>query len=168
VPRLFAGLFFAGIILLQKPAPQVSLPPEEVFRQYAIDPVPASVTNIKADQPRKHLAYTFTLRFDIDRADVGLLVKTLSMKRVWNVKYEKGYLEWAWDTWQGFSMGGVSILIYDTGRRQREPKWFEPQLWNQPEAYVHEEKTRDGTKSKVLLYSERRGEAYFIAQNWMN
>jgi len=63
-------------------------------------------------------------------------------------------------------MGGVSIIVYRSGRR--EPKWFEPQQWNQPEAYVHEEKTRDGTKRKILLYNERQGEAYFIAQNWMN
>ncbi len=162
---LGAGLFIILLIITHQPEPPMP-PADEVFRQYVLDPVPASVTNIKADQPRRPLAYTFTLRFDIDRDDVGLLVKHLSMKRVWNVKYEKGYLEWAWDTWQGRSMGGVSIIVYRSG--QREPKWFEPQQWNQPEAYVFEEKTRDGTKHKILLYNERKGEAYFVAQNWMN
>ena len=50
-PReLFLRCVFAGYVLTQKPPPMP--PPSDVFRQYVVDPIPNSVTNIKADKPK--------------------------------------------------------------------------------------------------------------------
>ncbi|MHC4172949.1 MAG: hypothetical protein ACYTBX_03980 [Planctomycetota bacterium] len=141
-------------------------PPSEIFRQHILDPIPESVANIRADQPKNLLgSYRYTLRFNIDRADLALLIDSLSLVRVWNVEYRDGDLFWALDTWRGLSMNGVTIIVYDSRRRRREPKWFRPELWDNPEAYAFREKIGDRMYTQVLLYNEKEGEAYFIVSN---
>ncbi|MHC4439476.1 MAG: hypothetical protein ACYS3S_19135, partial [Planctomycetota bacterium] len=69
----------------------------QLFRQYILDPIPKSVTNIRADQPKKILGYKYTFRFNINRDDLALLIDSRHFMRVWNVKYKNGYLYWGWD-----------------------------------------------------------------------
>jgi hypothetical protein len=147
--------------------------PSEAFRQYIMDPIPESVTNIKADRPSVIGGYTYVLRFNIGRADLDSIINSRPFQRVWNVKYNNGYLEWAWDTWQGFSMNGGDIIVYGSRRGAR---WFRPELWDKPEVYVfekvgdrvntqifdYEPKVHDRHDTQVLLYNEKEGEAYFI------
>lgn len=154
--ELFLRCVFVGYVLMQKPPPMP--PPSEVFRQHVLDPIPESVTNIKADQPKNILGYRYTLRFNINRADLAKLINSGPLVRVWNVKYGKGRLKWAWDTWHGHSMSGSDVIVY----KRREPAWFRPELWDNPEAYAFDETVGGRMNTKVLLYNEKEDEAYFI------
>jgi hypothetical protein len=57
------------------------------------------------------------------------------------------------------------MIVYDSGFWGSEPKWFRPQRWDNPEAYAFDETSDGRMKSKVLLYNEKEGEAYFIVSN---
>jgi len=172
---VFVG-YFLKEVLSQPPMP----PPSEIFRQYILDPIPESVTNIKADQPHKIFGYTYTLRFNINRTDLALLIDSRPFVKVWNVKYKNGYLGWAWDTWHGFSMNGSTIIVYHPENWwRRKPAWFTPELLDNPEAYAfykvgdrvniealkHERKGGERVNYQVLIYNEKEGEAYFIISN---
>jgi hypothetical protein len=161
-----ALLFIFAWIILLKPPKTPQTPPSEVFRQYVLDPIPASVTNIRADQPKNFGGYRYTFRFNINRDDLALLIDLGPLVRVWNVKYKNGCLFWAWDTWRGFSMGGVTITVYGSSGWRREPRWFRPELWDNPEAYAFDETVGGRMNTKVLLYNEKEGEAYFVVDSW--
>ena len=152
-------------------------PPSEVFRQHIMDAIPESVTNIKADRPSIIGGYTYVLRFNISRTDLDSIIKSRPFQRVWNVKYENGCLDWAWDTWQGFSLGGWNITVYGS---RRAPRWFRAELWDSPEAYAfvkvgdrvntqideYQPKVYVRTDIQVLIYNEKAGEAYFIVSSF--
>lgn len=184
-PReLFLRCVFAGYVLMQKPPPMP--PPSEVFRQHVLDPIPESVTNIKADQPKNILGYRYTLRFNINRVDLALLIDSRPFERVWNVKYKNGYLSWEWDPPRLYGIpghrisipgSGVTIILYHQDGR-REPEWFKLKLWDNPEAYVFRKignqvniqtmedmKAYDRINTQVLLYNEKEDEAYFIVSS---
>jgi hypothetical protein len=165
-------------------APQA--PPEEIFMGYVLNPIPESVTNIKADQPSKFSGYTYTFRFNISRDDLALLIDSRPFIEVWNVKYKNGIFEW------GLGHAGPielkmakyahSMPLYDNSwSGPHEPAWFKPGLWDNFEAYAfHKEGNlvniqvfeRDGqdlggrVTIQVLLYNEKEGEAYFIISSW--
>ena len=162
----------------------------QTFWQYVFGPIPKSVTNIRAHQPGIFYGSTYTLRFNINREDLALIVNSRPFIKVWNVKYENGTLSWGWDRVDtgplvipeelAIPKYGCSMSLYDSGR---EPVWFRPELWDNPEAYglykigdlvnteVFErdkEKSREPkgrTTIQVLLYNEKEGEAYFIASS---
>lgn len=162
----------------------------QIFRQYVLDPIPASVTNIRAHQPGIFYGRTYTLRFNINRDDLDLLVNSRPFIKVWNVKYEDGMLSWGWGRVEAGPLVipealaipkyGCAMSLYG---RARKPKWFRPELWDNPEAYglykigdlvnteVFErdkEKSRESkgrTTIQVLLYNEKEGEAYFIVSS---
>lgn len=156
----------------------------QTFRRYVLEPIPKSVTNIKADQPSKIFGYTYTFRFNINRDDLALLINSRPFIRVWNVKYKNGCISWGWDRSgpMGIAKHGDSMPLYgDVWDLPREPAWFKPGLWDNPEAYgFHKVGTlvniqaleRDRQKSRgrvtiqVLLYNEKQGEAYFVASSW--
>jgi len=143
------------------------------FKKYVLSPVPESVTNIRADQPKDFGGYRYTFRFKVDRDDLVLLTNSGPFAQVWNVDYENGRLSWHWDR-----NGPFGISKYRSGMpcydHTREPVWFRPGLWGEPEAYafwkegdlVNTEifsKDPDGpTTVKVLIYNEKEAEAYFI------
>lgn len=169
-----------GMILKKQLSQPPMPPPSEIFRQHILDPIPESVTNIRADRPKNFLgSYTYTLRFNINRADLALLINSRPLVKVWNVEYRDGDLFWAWDTWRGFSMNACTIIVYDSRRWRRKPKWFRPELWDNPEAYAfrkvgdrvniqslkYDKKTYDRINEQVLLYNEKEGEAYFIVSS---
>jgi len=165
---------FAWIILLKPP----KTPPSAAFRQYVLSPIPESVTNIRADQPQKFRGYRYTFRFNINRDDLALLINSRPFMRVWNVKYEKyGHLSWYWERGDGnygIPKYGSSIICYGSSSSIREPGWFRPGLWDNPEAYAFckegdlvniERFGKDSsgpTNIRVLLYNEKEGEAYYI------
>ena len=173
--RYVPPLLFRTLIKTLK-GPQAS--PEEMFRGYVMSPIPKSVTNIKADQPKNFGGYRYTFRFNINRGDLALLTDSKPFVRIWNVKYKNGYLSWRWDNPDG--KYGISIPCYD---HTRQPSWFKPGLWDNPEAYVFHKVgnlvniqvfERDGYHSggrvttQVLLYNEKEGEAYFIVSSHEN
>jgi hypothetical protein len=165
---------FAWIILLKPP----KTPPSEVFRRYVLAPIPESVTNIRADQPKNIGGYRYTFRFNINRDDLALLINSRPFIKVWNVKYEDGSLNWAWDRDGPFGTGKYNSGIICYKKSARKPGWFKLGLWDNPEAYAFWKEgdlvnvERFGKKSsgptyiRVLLYNEKEGEAYFIVSRF--
>lgn len=170
-------IVMVGLVLKEVLLPPPMPPPSELFRQYIMDPIPKSVTNIRANRPSVIGGYTYVLRFNIRRPDLDSIINSRPFQRVCNVKYNNGYLEWAWDTWQGFSMNRSDIIVYGS---RRGPRWFRPQLWDKPEVYVfekvgdrvntqifdYEPKVHDRHDTQVLLYNEKETEAYFIISSF--
>jgi len=183
------GMIFLGVTFLRSVPPLLfrtfikSLAPpqpspDELFRGYVLSPIPKSVTNIKADQPKNIGGYRYTFRFNINRGDLALLTDSSPFVRIWNVQYYKGYLSWSWDNTD--DKYGISIPCYD---HTREPIWFKPGLWDNPEAYAfykighliniqafeHDGRSLGGREiTQVLLYNEKEGEAYFIISSHEN
>ena len=165
--------FFLKELLLPPPMP----PPTELFKQHIMDPIPESVTNIKTDRPSVIGGYTYTLRFNISRADLDSIINSRPFQRVWNVKYNNGYLDWGWDRSGplGVPKYGSSMIVYDP-KGPRKPAWFRPKLSDNPEVYAfekvgdrvntqifeYEPKVYDRHDTEFLLYNEKEGEAYFI------
>ena len=171
VPPLLLRAFIKSLT-----PPQPS--PDELFRGYVLSPIPKSVTNIKADQPKNIGGYRYTFRFNINRGDLAPLTDSRPFVRIWNVKYKNGYLSWRWDNPDG--KYGISIPCYD---HTREPSWFKPGLWDNPEAYAFykvgdlvntQAFERDGrdlggrVTTQILLYNEKEGQAYFIVSSHEN
>jgi hypothetical protein len=136
----------------------------EIFKQNVLDPIPASVTNIQADQTKSIGGSAYALRFNINRADQKLLIESASLERVWNVKYETGSLFVGWDNSGpgGFSISATYLSVYGREGGLREPAWFELENWEDPEAYGIEKKVGGRLNYQVLLYNEKEGEAYYI------
>jgi len=73
---------------------------------------------------------------------------------------------------------GYSMICYGSSIFTREPGWFRPGLWDNPEAYAFWKegdlvniqtfgKDISGpVKIRVLLYNEKEGEAYFVVTSW--
>jgi hypothetical protein len=183
---LFIGLvflivvFFKHIPLLLFNTLMPSPLPEELFRGYVLSPIPESVENIRADQPRNFRGYRYTYRFNINRDDLDLLIHSKSLVRVWNVEYKNGDLHWDWE--RGSGLLGIGkhrsgVPFYD---HTREPKWFRLEQWENPETYAFLKegnrmnadtfhKNSNGlTKIRVLLYNENEAEAYYVVTRYEN
>jgi hypothetical protein len=167
--ELLSRFVLIGYFLAQKPPPMPS--PSELFTQHLLDPIPESVANIKADRPSAMWGYTYTLRFNINRADLNVLIDSQPFQKVWSAKYDHdhGWLFWGWDRPGPLGMPkrlrmsklSTYLPVYRPGRR-RKPAWFRPELWDDPEAYALQRKEADTEIIKVLLYNDTEGEAYFI------
>jgi hypothetical protein len=150
---------------------RAKIEPAKVFAGYVLDPIPESVTNIKADRPQAYGGYMYTLRFNINRADLALLIDSGPLQKVWSAKYDHdhGWVSWDWDRPGplGMPKRPISITVYgSSGGRPREPAWFRPELWDDPEAYAFRKEVGGQNITKVLLYNDKEGEAYFIVSRF--
>jgi hypothetical protein len=181
---LFRGCLI-GVILMHKTPPMPQ--PTEIFTEHILDPIPNSVTNLKADRPGYFQVfskgYIYTLRFNINRADLALIIGSQPFQRVWGVtygRYGKGILDWNWDPPGRTYTRGGSVIVYHPKGGRREPKWFKPNQWDAPEVYAFQKvgdyvnaqattyfkKANEQEIIQVLLYNEKDQEAYFIISNW--
>ena len=150
------------------------------FRGYVYGSIPESVTNIRADKPKKIQGYRYTFRFNINREDLGILINSRPFMRVWNVKYKNGDLSWTWDLGDGnygFPKYNSSMICYNY---TREPVWFRPGLWDNPEAYAFSKEgdlvniktfgkhSSGPVEIRVLLYNENEAEAYYVVEFFEN
>jgi hypothetical protein len=156
--------------LSQPPMP----PPSEIFETYILNPIPESVMDIKADKPKEIWGYTYTLLFNINRADLDMLIDSRPFQKVPYISYSEGLLRWVWKP--GHS---GSIIVYDSPRWRREPRWFRPEKWEDSEAYVFQKvgdkvniqtfgyrrDIYDRMDTQVLIYNEKEGQAYFIVSS---
>jgi len=180
-------LGFAGCRPRGMPEEQAS----QVFRRYVLGPIPASVKNIKADQPGQLYGKWYALRFNINREDLNLIINSRPFIKVRNVRYKNGSLDWGWGRLDLGDMvipegGPLDTPKYNLGislyGRRRAPAWFRPDLWDDTEAYgfyrindlVNTEAyeyqmqkssgLRSGRKMiQILIYNEKEQEAYFAA-----
>jgi len=146
----------------------------EAFRIYVVKPIPKSVKNIRADQPKNFGGYRYTFRFDIDREDLNLITDTVSFEKVWNIEYKDGRLRWGWGRPGGLlnlSKAYSGMPCYD---HTREPAWFKLGKVKNPEAYAYwregylintemfGKKSQGSTEIRVLIYDKDESEAYYV------
>ena len=138
-----------------------------------MDPIPASVENIRADQPKNVGGYRYIFRFNINRDDLALLTDSRPFVRIWNVEYRNGYIWWTWDREGPFGLifPNTAAICYD---HTHEPNWFKPGLWDNPDAYAllkkgnlmnseaFKSKSKGPKETRVLLYNQNEAEAYFV------
>ena len=187
---VYMGLFYfllgsiLIIILFISPSDRGTLPYQvgrrqtidqnKAFINYILNPVPKSVKNIKVDEPRTMDGYTYTFRFNIDRTDVNRIIFSQPFEQVLDVKYnaiKNGYLSWKWDTGHD-----ESLIVYNPRFDYKEPEWFELEQLENPQTYVfvkigdkinsealeYVEKVNGVQDTKIFIYNEKEGEAYFI------
>jgi len=178
---LFRGCL-VGLILMQKTPPMPQ--PTEIFTEHILDPIPNSVTNLKADRPGYSQVfskgYIYTLRFNINRADLVLIIGSQPFQKVWDVRYDEfGDINWYWDPPYRTGRRGESIIVYHPEGRRLEPKWFKTNQWYEFEVYVFKKvgdyvnaqameyfkKANEQEITHILLYNEKDQEAYFIISN---
>lgn len=93
-----------------------------LFKKYILAPIPETVKNIKADQPRWTGDYIYVLKFNVNRDDLNKIIESKPFEKVSNMHYSKGQFQWWWDEEHS---GSCYIAAYDGGKK---PKWFSPEL----------------------------------------
>jgi hypothetical protein len=154
-------LLLAGVLLLILTSLRtlVASSPSDLFRRHILDPLPSSVTDIRADQTRSVFGYGYVFRFRISRGDLGLLLASRPFARAVNVRFADGVLSWDW-----YTGGGVSASVYAS--RWNVPEWFTPEKWNDAKAYATYDHSPEGTTDmQVLLHNETAGEAYLFVSH---
>lgn len=156
VTTLLMGLGAIALNVVRTDA-ALSDSPSVLFKQCVSDLIPHSVSEVKADSTHTVLGfgYGYVFRFKIDRADLTVLVDSLSLKKVGQVEYDKRDTSL---TWGRHSFPDGIMNVYEPG--QRRPTWFQPEaLGDSVEGYASSE---DGVK--VLMYNEHLEEAYYITR----
>ncbi|MGD8785928.1 MAG: hypothetical protein PVJ60_00765 [Phycisphaerales bacterium] len=167
LPTFLFVLFLCGTVLLIYSCDTLLMPPaSELFKQYVMDPIPASVTNIKADQPKTIGGYGYVFRFDINRADLDLIIKSRPFREAQLTNFsDSGSISWNWKGLPSYgSIGerGRGFGIY--GVKRRKPSWYTLESWENPETYALVEEKKDVNTSdiQVLIYNVKLGQAFFI------
>jgi len=147
-----------GVVLWQAPAEPSA---EDLFLEYVVDPIPASVSEIRADCAKRTHGLGYVLAFMISREDLAPILDSGPFRPIPNVEYFSGHLRWERSErhWESMHLYEVPGLIGHT----KKPAWFTPESWDNCEAYIS---TGDHGKAgikRILLYSAELGEAYFIA-----
>lgn len=130
--------------------------PTRLFKQYVLDPVPASVSEIKVDRYRARLRYAYLFQFNIDKGDLDSLARSRPFAEARIVDWKPGSLWWAL---KGELLGGVIMSVYPP--RQRKPSWFTAETWESPQVYAFQ-KEGDDENTQVLLYNPELQQACFI------
>lgn len=136
-----------------------------LFRQYIMDTIPASVTQIRADQARGASSYRCVLRFAINRTDVELIRRSRPFREAQITGYMSGgSLCWDWKESLPGGEKGRSFSVYGS----HAPSWYDLESWNSPEAYILVKQDKNGNTSEfqVLTYNGASGHAFFIVVHY--
>lgn len=180
---VFIGVIWLLFLVVAVFQQVLKTPAVVTFRKYVLNPVPASVKKIKADQPQNIFGYKYTFRFIINRKDLALLINSRPFVKVWNVEYENGRLDWGWDRAGplGKSVRGQSMTLYHRHKWPWRPLWFRPKISDNSEVYVYYKagdlenveafdrdmkKSNGRVKTRILIYNEKKSEAYYIVSSW--
>jgi len=155
--NLLAKWVIVGAIRLKALAP---VPPAtRLFREHVLDPIPKSVTELEADRAREVFGWGYVLHFKVNREDLSLILNARPFRRIYNVMYGGGYLDFEYD-----SRSSRSMIVYPGGG-EKAPAWFTPKRLFGLEGYeFHEQKYRY-LYTWVVLYDAELGEAYVLAFN---
>ena len=145
---------------------QWKLRASDLFREYIMDPVPASVADVKADQPKTIGGYGYVFRFAVKRTDLELIRKSRPFREAQITSYMGGgSLYWDWkDVPSSGHIGEKGRAFSMYGTRLRAPPWYDLESWDSPETYVLVKDDKDGNtlENQVLVYNAELGQAYFI------
>jgi hypothetical protein len=157
---VLVGVLFVWFFFLPHRIP-LPAPPSDLFSRYVSDPIPDSVTEIRAGRTRGFDGYGYTFRFRISKADVDVIVNSRPFNKVTSIDYQKDILHCMWVPASGPTALGQ--YVYSPG--VRKPSWFKLEEWDDPEAYIIYEKKKNITDLWLLVYNKDAGEAYFIVEN---
>jgi hypothetical protein len=129
--------------------------PSRLFRRYVLDPIPASVTEIKSDRPWEFTGHRYILQFRISKDDLDLILNSRLFKEVKYLKYYDGNI-----VWEESPRLSQDLTLYNYPEENR-PSWFRPELWKNPKAYAFQEQ-HDRKHIQILLYNEQLNQVYFI------
>ena len=146
------------------------LNPSKLFRRFVLDPIPASVTNIKADQPVSVRGYEYVLLFNINREDLNRIVKSRPFREAQlSISKDGGYIFWEWKGWKDLPKsghmrergGGFPVYSYP----ERKPSWYTLESWDNPELYLivpSVPRKKNEPDNQYLIYNAGLGQAFFI------
>ena len=166
---LLVGVCFVWLFILPQKIP-LPAPASELFARYVSDPIPDSVTEIKASCTIGYAGYGYTFRFKISKADVDVIVNSRPFNKVTYIDYQvdgqTDILQCSWLPAPGVSGAGVSGVtgcVYSPG--VRKPSWFKLEEWDDPEAYVVHENKEGQWDLWLFVYNKDVGEAYSIVES---
>ena len=148
---LLISLVVAAILVVK-----LLLPPWW-FRKIVLNPIPASVRVIGTDQSLGVNGHKYVLRFDINKADLSLILNSKGFKEIAYFEYDGGLLTYGES--QNVTRG---FHLYETYRGESAPRWFKLGDWDSFKPYLVEREKPGFDRMCLLLYDEERGEAYFI------
>lgn len=150
-----------------------------LFKKYVCNPIPKSVRNIKTHGkgwPSWDIfGYKYVMHFEIDKADLPLILTSKQFKEIEWFKYENGSLTWGdtppWEKqnegWSVVAPGphweAESLDLYPQYKGYPGPAWFKPNDWVSPKVYSFNERTIEYWKHiQILIYNEELDEAYIV------
>jgi hypothetical protein len=127
-----------------------------------IDPIPASVADIKVDEP-KYGNYTGVFRFVVDREDFQSIRSSRPFRDIgFDANTDVG-LSWFWGHEDARSTRFETGYVIGPYARQSKPSWYDLPEWQEPEGYALEQRNADGSMElDVLVYNADLGAATFI------
>ena len=142
-----------------------------IFSKCVLSPIPKSVKDIKLDQQQYFSGYIYVLRFNISKDDVVLIINSRPFIELEGVTYRLGSLYYERikdpeiDT-QKKLYNNNSVINTPLYWSSEPPEWFKPNDWNNPKIYRYRTKLGKANtySTKVLIFNEQLGEAYFIEQ----
>ncbi len=138
----------------------------DLFRQYVVNPIPASVSQIKVDHPMKHKggSYGYVFRFDVNREDFEHIRESRPFREAEEISYVGGEgISWDWKDWDLMKPGGERGSGFSMYALVSKPSWYDLPTWEDPEAYALRQVDENNNKDiQVLLYNSELGQAYFI------
>jgi len=129
----------------------------QLFREVVLDPVPKSVSHIKAERVRWLNKHTYVFRFRISRDDLARLVHTGPYDAIAYVDFDRGVLSYGEKEY-----ATSSIWLYEVPRGDRLPAWFDLARWTRCQTWIAEKEQPDLYNVRLVLFHEGTGEAYFI------
>lgn len=153
-------LTFYGARFLRGPAAS------EVFRRHVLDPIPASVTDLKADQTKSSGGYGYVLRFGVNRSDLEQILASQSVPlREARLDYSKdGMLSFVWKG-PSASLDSCSFSLYGKGNK---PSWFDLASWEGPDVYAcfRGPGTPEEPDTVIVIYNATIRRAYFMVYEY--
>lgn len=140
------------------------LPAPDLFRQYVLDPIPASVNHIKVVQTKRGSGYMYVFRFHTNREDLDLLLasRALSEIQITNV-WSDGEIWWKSMPTAWLPNKHYSVLLF----HKAPPSWYTLPSWESPESYAFVKESGDSRgreRVQILVYSPRLEQAFFVTR----
>ncbi|UCD48673.1 MAG: hypothetical protein JSW27_14205 [Phycisphaerales bacterium] len=135
----------------------------DLFREYVLDPIPASVTDIEVVQPKERGGYGYVFRFGVNGVDYEQILKSqpVPFREAYITNdLNTGSLSWQWKG-PPVSFDGYSFTFFGPGPK---PSWFDLPSWDDVEVYAlsQRDKDWDNPDIQVLIFNATLEQAYFI------
>jgi len=145
---LFISLTVCILLVFKNPSNSRS------FKRFVIEPIPASVKDMKKDLMFNFGGHIYVLNFKISNKDLNLILTSKPFEKVNFIGYEDDTLEW-----RKSGYGKHTFPIYPNYNERKPPPWFNLHLWKSPAMY---EANISSGHEQYLIYESQIEEVYFI------